>query len=57
MMEKHIEITPFSFCGNNPITKLDNNGSDYELIVEGNTVYIYAIYVTQTCALPRSSCG
>ncbi len=46
MSDKYPSLSPYSYCANNPVKVVDPNGEDYEVVVEGNTITIRAVYYT-----------
>ena len=48
MSDKYPSLSPYSYCANNPVKVVDPNGEDYEVVVEGNTITIRAVYYTSS---------
>ena len=46
MAEKYYNISPYAYCGNNPVNRIDPDGRDYELSIDSlnNVITITATY-------------
>jgi len=54
LAEKHPEISPYAFCANNPMNRIDNDGMDWTITTEqkdGQTIY----HITVNASLYNNS--
>ena len=51
LCEKYYSVSPYAYCGNNPVNRIDSNGKDW-IVANGSCYYIWRNDITSKSEIP-----